>query len=354
MSIPKITLTMLGANASGKTAFLLGMYMTLHRGIGGYGIITKDRDDHYDLRKAWATLNTQGEFPPPNGVDPIEHNFIFRYGFDPLLDLDVLDFRGNAGLESARGASASADVTQLRARLRKSDSVYIALDSEAVGQWIRRGCKEETTPWAEDIAEFGSYVSEAAQAQRKDGRPGISLVVLLTKADRLPDITGLSKGDASVKATDNLENLLEVAFYPGVTTLVCPIQLGNLGPAPTKPGQAHRIDPSRMDPRFLHKPVIFSLMHYLSEQVVIDSVRLERAEADQAAAREEVERLQNAYLGFGSWFNSKQIRDVGGQIDEGMRGAREINAGLASARERADQLMSELNGLPIIKDGKRL
>src|SRR5271154_2857507 len=240
MGTPKITLTMLGANASGKTAFLLGMYMTLHRGIGGYGIITKDRDDHYDLRKAWETLNTRGEFPPPNGVDPIEHTFAFRYGFEPLLDLNVLDFRGNAGLEPARGANASADVTMLRNRLRKSDSIYIALDGEAVGQWINRGCKEEMTSWAEDIAEFGSYVSEAVQAQRKDGRPGVSLAVLLTKADRLPDITGLSKGDASMKATDNLGNLLKVAFQPGVTTLVCPIQLGNLGPPPATSGQTHR------------------------------------------------------------------------------------------------------------------
>jgi hypothetical protein len=354
MGIPKITLTMLGANASGKTAFLLGMYMTLHMGISGYGMITKDRDDHYDLRKAWETLHDQGEFPPPNGVDPIEHNFIFRHEFDPLLDLNVLDFRGNAGLESARGTSANADVMMLRTRLGKSDSIYIALDGEEVGQWIKRGCRKEETSWAADIADFGSYVSDAVQAQRKDGRPGISLVVLLTKADRLPDITGLTKGDASMKATDNLENLLKVAFYPGVTTLVCPVQLGNLGPTPARSGKAHHIDPRRLDPRFLHRPVIFSLMHYLTEQVAIDSVQLGRVEAGQAAARSEAERLRNAYLGWGSLFNSSRIRDAGNQIDEAMRRASEINAGLASARERADQLMSELSGLPIIKDGKRL
>jgi hypothetical protein len=355
MSIPKITLTMLGATGSGKTAFLLGMYMTLHAGVHGYVMITQDRDDHYPLREAWKELRTHGELPRPTDNKPIQHQFIFKHEFNPLLHLDVLDFRGNAGLEPAKTAGAHADVAMLRERLRKSDSIYIALDGEQVGEWINRGCLQENTDWAGEINEFSSYIIEAVQAQRDSGRPGVSLVVLLTKADRFPAITGMTRGDASERATEYLENLVKPAFYPGVTTLVCPVSLGDLGPTPSSAqSQAHRVDPRNVDPRFLHRPVIFSLMHYLTEQVALDSVRLGRVETQQADAQAEIGQLRDAFLGFGSLFNSGRIREATSRMESSMASAQSLNAALATARERAGQLMAELNGMPIIKDGKRL
>jgi hypothetical protein len=356
MSTPKITLTLLGATGSGKTAFLLGMYMTLHAGVHGYNMLTQDRDDHFDLREAWKLLRTQGELPPPNDVKPIQHHFVFNHEFDPLLHLDVLDFRGNAALERARTAGANADVSLLRDRLRTSDSIYIVLDGEQVGQWINRGCRPETTDWADDINYFSSFVGEAVQTQRKAGRPGVSLVVLITKADRLPAITGLKKADAALRAADNMENLVKPAFYPGVSALICPVQIGDLGPTPSQlaVGTAHRVDPSKVDPRFLHMPVVFSLMHYLTEQVVLDTVRLGDTEARGSAAQAEAEQLRDAFLGFGSLFNSTRIKEATDRIDASKTSAESIKSALASARERAGQLMAELAGLPIIKDGKRL
>jgi hypothetical protein len=355
MSTPKITLTLLGATGSGKTAFLLGMYMTLHAGVHGYSMITQDRDDHYDLREAWKLLRAQGELPQPNDVKPIQHNFIFKHEFDSLLHLDVLDFRGNAGLERARSAGANADVAVLRDRLRVSDSIYIVLDGEQVGEWINRGCREEAIDWAEDVNDFSSYVGAAVQAQRSAGRPGVSLVVLITKADRLPAITRLKKVEAAQRAADNLENLVRPAFYDGVSALICPVQLGDLGPTPPSTGgKANRVDPSKVDPRFLHMPVVFSLMHYLTEQVALDSVRLGDVQARGSAAQAEVGQLRDALLGFGALFNSGKIREATDRMDSSRASAESIRSTLATARERASQLMAELAGLPIIKDGKRL
>jgi hypothetical protein len=355
MSIPKVTLTMLGASGSGKTTFLLAMYMTLHAGVHGYAMITADRDDHYDMRDAWRTLKNQGEMPMGTGDQPIQHNFIFKHDFDSLMHLDVLDFRGAAGLERAKSAGAKADVAQLRARLNKSDSIYIALDGESVGEWINRGCRREAEEWNEDINDFSSYVRDAVDTQRSAGRPAISLVVLITKADRLPAITGMDKGPACVVATDHLINLVEVAEKPGVTTLVCPVQLGDLGPTPvSKAGQPNRIDPQKMDPRFLHRPVIFSLMHYLTEQATNDSVRLAGIETQQAEARAEMQKMRDSFLGFGDLVNSRKIKDAARQIDEDMESAKSLTDSMANARDRADQLMAELKGLPIIQNGQRL
>jgi hypothetical protein len=355
MSIPTITLTMLGANGSGKTAFLLGMYMSLHSGVHGYSMITQDRDDHYDLRDAWRLLKRQGELPPPNGQTPIQHHFLFKHDFESLLHLDVEDFRGNAGLERANSPGAHADVAQLRTRLRNSDSIYIALDGEDVGGWIKRGCAKETTDWAEDIYDFNSYVKEAADAQRNSGRPPVSVVILITKADRLPAITGLTKGEASEKAADNLDRLVDAAFMPGVTALICPVQIGDLGPTPSlSSGQAHKVDPSKLDPRYLHKPVLFSLMHYLTEQISTDSIRLSSIENQQAAARQEMTQLRDAWFGLGGFFHSDRIQAASRRLDADVESARSISAGLATARERAGQLMAELDMLPIVKDGKRL
>jgi len=355
MSIPKITLTMLGAPGSGKTTFLLAMYMTLHAGVHGYVMITADRDDHYDMRDAWRTLKNQGEMPQMTSDRPRQHNFIFKHDFDSLMQLDVLDFRGAAGLERANSAGAKADVAQLRERLKKSDSIYIALDGESIGEWINRGCHREDEEWNEDINDFSDYVRVAVDAQRSAGRPAVSLVILITKADRLPAITGMDKGAACLLATDHLTNLVEVAEKPGVTTLVCPVQLGDLGPTPApKPGQPNRIDPRKMDPRFLHRPVIFSLMHYLTDQVANDSVQLAEIQAQQAEATAEVQKMRDRWLGWGELLSKGKIKDATRQINDDMESAKSLSDSMASARDRADQLMAELKGLPIIQNGQRL
>jgi hypothetical protein len=104
----------------------------------------------------------------------------------------------------------------------------------------------------------------------------------------------------------------------------------------------------------MHLPVIFSLMHYLTEQSTLDSVRLGQEENRRAAAQAEMGNLRDAFFGFGSLINGRVLKDLAGQLDASMASSQSISAAMATARERADQLMAELDAVPIIKDGKRL
>src|SRR5271155_5773064 len=109
---------MLGTPASGKTTFLLGMYMTLHAGVHGYTMITTERNRHLDLRDEWQAFKNQGVLPSLTGTDPIQYDFIFRQRLNSLMHLDVLDFRGRAIRSQAN--SAATDAARIRERLPTS------------------------------------------------------------------------------------------------------------------------------------------------------------------------------------------------------------------------------------------
>src|SRR5216683_6066403 len=136
MSIPKITLTMLGASGSGKTLFLHGMYATLSAGIAGFFMYTRDPDDDLDMMDVWRMLCKKGELPPATPVDePNRYDFVFKRGFESLLGFDCVDFRG--GVTDGKAGSA-ADVDEIRKRLLETDSIYLVLDGGHVAEWILR------------------------------------------------------------------------------------------------------------------------------------------------------------------------------------------------------------------------
>src|SRR5262249_54193366 len=124
----------LGTTGSGKSTYLLGMYAVMSAGLQDYFLYAEDADQDLDLSDAWDLLCDTGELPPANNVDEYrEFSFVFKQGVTPLLGIDWMDYRG--GAVSARGDSAE-DVGMLRARLEQSDSVYLVVDGEQLGNWL--------------------------------------------------------------------------------------------------------------------------------------------------------------------------------------------------------------------------
>src|SRR5690242_3163575 len=99
----KMTVTMLGPANSGKSTFLLGMYAILSGGDHGYFMHAAEADQDLDLSEAWDALIDDGILPPPTAETfERQYDFVFKYGFSSILEIDWLDYRGGAIADRAR------------------------------------------------------------------------------------------------------------------------------------------------------------------------------------------------------------------------------------------------------------
>ncbi|WP_328708426.1 hypothetical protein OHB01_15095 [Microbispora hainanensis] len=345
MGVSKITVTMLGPSHSGKTTFMYGMYATLSAGIEGYFLNAKDPDKDLDLMDNWDLLCDEGQLPPPTADVPISYEFVFKHGVRSLVDIDWMDFRGGATVERAGAPESLSDVVKLRERLKESDSIYLVLDGRYVGEWIKDGAPATVTRGPMKVSHLSNHISRTVEERINAGLPAPSLVVLITKIDVLAEITGMPKKDAIFRAMDNLQNLVPIAFSEGVTTLICPVQLGDFGI-----GDHRKVDPAKLDVRYMHKPIIFSLLYDINCRIARDSRRLEELRARGQATEGELEQLRAGF--WNGFFKRSQIAE---RID-GLGGIRaaveEVSQELETARTRVDQLWKELNTLRIVEDGK--
>jgi len=341
MTTPDLTLTMLGTTSSGKTTFLLGMYDILSTGVHGYFTFTEDPDQGVDLRDAWDLLVDEGELPPPNVADSSKYyRFVFNHGFTPLVTIDWMDYRGGA-LDDRK--DSGADVSELRTRLERSDSIYLVLDGGSVAVWLDDPSKLAVIHKRLKVQAMSSQVLQAVTNRKKSGLPNPSLAVLITKADLLrgPD---RSVGQALAKVVEGLPQLLPVVWAEGVTTFVCPVKVGDFGANSTGV-----VDVSTIDPVGLHRPLIFSLMHYLSEGLGAHEAQLARATAGHSETEQQIATLSQ---GFRAYFRGRQVIQLRGVADSYWQAIAAGQRDIRSDQDLITQLSQELAGHPIIRDGK--
>ena len=256
MTAPDLVLTTLGAANSGRSIFLLGMYDILSAGLHGYFTFTEDPDQAVDLRDAWDLLTDEGELPPPNATDNSKHyRFVFSHGFTPLVTIDWMDYRGGA-LDDRR--DSGSDVLELRARLERSDSIYLVLDGGSLASWLDDPVKRTVVQKKLKVQAMSSQVLQAVTNRKQNGLPLPSLAVLITKVDLLRG-ADRSVGQALATVVHGLPELLPVVWADGVTALICPVKVGDFGANSTG-----IVNVSTIDPVGLHRPMIFSLMHYFA------------------------------------------------------------------------------------------
>jgi hypothetical protein len=197
---------------------------------------------------------------------------------DDLLSFSWTDYRGEA-MNGRSDDPDHADTADLLARLEASDSIYVVVDGFAVRDPITPG----NVLHVDDQVRAGrlSFLMEhTLRKRRESGRPYPSIVVLVTKADMI------NKGDDGRDAVmgrvvADVRQLLPPCFGEGTTTLVCLVELGTFGHA-----DAEIVDPALVRPRWLHKPLLFSLMDYLFRE----HAEYQAAIENEAQRKEELDR----------------------------------------------------------------
>ncbi|MFJ4846350.1 MULTISPECIES: hypothetical protein [unclassified Streptomyces] len=347
MRVPRITLTMLGATGSGKTTFLHGMYATLSSGIKGYFLYASDPDVDLDLAEAWEELCEDGTLPQPTAEVPTGFDFRFLHGVLPLLEIDCMDFRGGAGTQRGNREDSPADVAMLRSRIAASDAVLLILDGQHVARWIADGAQPNLNPAADPmkIARFSRAINGVIGERLEAGEPAPSLVVVVTKADLLSKVTGMSTREALTIAAKNLGNLVPVAVSEGVSAMLCPVQLGTFNGA-----RETTVDPGSINPKNLHNPVIFALLHYLTEGITRHEQQIRQISGQIDDQSRELAGLSSG--AFGGLFKRSQIQEGSNRLREWQGELDNMQEEVREARRRAELLAMELRHMPIYRSGK--
>lgn len=349
MSVPRITLTMLGATGSGKTTYLHGMYATLSSGVNGYFMYASDPDVDLDLAEAWGELCTEGTLPLPTAEVPTSWDFRFLHGVLPLLEIDCMDFRGGASTQRGNREDSPEDIALLRARIAVSDAVFLVLDGQHVAQWIADGAhgnrNRATDPMK--IAGLSRAISGVVGERLEAGEPAPSLVILVTKADLISQGTGMTVREALAVAGKNLANLVPVVASEGVSAMLCPVQLGKF------PGAAlSTVDPGAVNPKNLHQPIIFALLHYLTEGIVRHEDQIRQISGQMDEQSQELARLSAG--AFGGFFKRGMIQAGGQRLHDWQNQLARTRDEVSESRRRVDLLAEQLRGMAKYRSGKLL
>lgn len=335
-------MTMLGTTRSGKSTYLLGMYAILSAGLNNYFVRTEDPDQDLDLSDAWDLLCDNGELPPPTtSGDYRNYGFVFSHQLTSLISIDCADYRGGALADRAEN---NEDVGLLHQRLEASDSIYLVLDGERIGDWLAGDLSDHDVQRKLKIARMTQHVQRAVEARQARGLPAPSIVLLITKADVVKEKNG-SLGPALRRAAENLERLVPVAYQQGVTALICPVQLGRFGS-----GNHEQIDTALIDPVGVHRPLIFTLMHFLTEGIEAHQDELRELKAQRDAATAEALRLRTGFMN--GLFRRGAIRRNEDDARDYEADWNRVGRDLGARGDRIAQLAAELKGQYIVVDGK--
>jgi hypothetical protein len=263
---------------------------------------------------------------------------MFLDGLRPLLGIDWLDYRGGALTEDSSG---SRDVRAVLDRLNTSDSVYLVVDGGYLAEPVTNSNRLGVTQ-AAGLRRMTNLLQAAVDKRDKAGEGPPSIVILVTKADLIPP----ERLDPLDPLVEDLRSVLGIAFSAGLTTLVCPVMLGDFGQDP-----GAKVSPADIDPHLLYLPIIFSLAEYMRQLA-------EAAKHATAQQRERIDQLRSLEAGLSSGigriFRRADIGNAKRDADRAQSELDDLNLVRDAASRRATDLFDELRGVPIFRDGEEI
>lgn len=338
-----ITVTMLGPTGSGKTTYLHGMFAHFALGDGVYGMFERDWDRGLDLERGWRALTDEGVLPEATDENPQFYEFVVQRGSHAVVDLHWSDFRGGALFSRT---AQHADVATLQQRLTASDSIHLVLD----GGVLAAADLSATAGLANRLGapRMSGAVRQAIDTRATQGLPLPSVVVLVTKADRIVTAGNGGPGvDRLAEVVDAVVDMLPILRHADVTSMVCPVRVGWFGQA------TGQVDPATVAPHWLHQPVLFTAHHHCvveerGHRAVLDELD-RRIAADGDALRALLDRPLAAVL------DRRERRELTRAIESAQTRRTEVARARDTAAYWADALSTAIEpGVPIFHQGGRI
>lgn len=254
----EVKITMLGTEGAGKTCYILGLYATMQFGLQGFTLSTTDMDEDLRLTSAWENMvEEEGEdrWPPPTGMEPTQYEFDFSYGLRRLISFDWLDYRGGAMLDS----STSTDVQTLMKRLEQSTCLFLCVSGEHLREEGLSDTKLQSKARRAGVHRMNLFLNNLAQ-NLKDHQKPFPIVIVITKYDLCQ-----KRGRAVI---DDLKRMFSTLFVPNHDWLImiCPVSLGK--------ELEENSDTGKIEPKFLHLPLVFALYAKFREYMMTEQERV--------------------------------------------------------------------------------
>ena len=251
---PVVTITTLGATASGRTTGLLGAYATLSAPEGDFRVVAAEAAVDEALCRGWRSLVGSGRLPADDAV-PGSLELHLLAGTVPVLGIDRVDHQVLPDDADPLSAGPEGLSDGLSERLVASDSVHVVLDGRFLVDAVTGGTRRSILRHS-GLARLVPVLADAWSERAARRLPRPSVVVQVTKSDLIPPW----RRPTVDPLVQDVRMLLEVCFDEGLDTAVCPGSVGRLG---LQPGS--RVDPEVLRPRGLHLPMLYALAHFVEQ-----------------------------------------------------------------------------------------
>lgn len=261
----RLRLTMLGTTNTGKTCFMLAMHAVGQsgRGLQGFTLRAKNRDENIKLTNEWRTLRTTTGVDrwPPNTTEAnfVDHTFEFCYGFDPLAEFAWLDYRGSA----LAAFGADPDTKALVEDATASDGIILCVPGAffTIPLHASEDDLEEVREKAE-VDAMNHLLEDAVRTHRQRQNRPFPIIIAITKFDVCAEARRLSNGALDEPGIlEDVQQLFRVPFMPGQNcqVLIAPVSLGDeLAQSP---------ETGRIRPRNMDLPIVFMYFAHLQAEI---------------------------------------------------------------------------------------
>ncbi|WP_436531849.1 hypothetical protein [Actinoplanes sp. HUAS TT8] len=338
MTVPTITITMVGGQHSGKTVFLHALYAMLSAGVDELALLTVDPDQDTLMMRAWLGMKERGIRLTATDGEQRKYRFWLTDGFDTIADLDIVDFRGSAMI-----AASGPDAPVFRERLVGSDCIVMVLN----GEHLRAHLAGSPGSYSEELRQIGTNVRRALRDRHDAGRPDPSLIVMITKADLLHGLGGATLRETMTRIEQELPDLVTVIGVPGATVLVCPVTVGDIGE------REDTFTAADVRPRHMERPLIYALVRLLEAEIARRTAALPPAPIVPVSASPPRMTLVRAMTSLLS-AQLRWARAAAPALPPDLALTREAElAALAQVGELTTRLRSRLRGMTVFVDGER-
>ncbi len=280
-----LKVTLFGGTGQGKTTYTLALLYMMASGIDGFRIEAKDADTTTKYLNPWRDFVMARKWPNPTmGRREDEFRLLFQNEF--VTDFRWVDYQGGA---INVPSDESEEAAQLHADIQESNAVIIVADAHIIA----------TRPRIEaELLTSSAYIFNLLNSYKfrsPDAGTGISIALVLTKADILPD---------EYKAND-YALLYEKAreIFGGVTMFVQSLRAPNSKIAPwlypaailpvsivgdgnasvTDPGQGYDLATVKLDKSPLPMNVHYPFLYAIGNELDRNALTLEEQEQDLAS-----------------------------------------------------------------------
>ena len=249
--------TMLGESGSGKTCYLLGMYMSMNMDLEsiGYTIVASDAQVKKNLTSNYYKLedDMRGAGRFPDTTDNVQkYNFDLQYAFETILPFEWIDYPG-AFLDPTQVDTTDAQYKEVEKSIRESSTIFICIDGEnlvkgdinAKIRRVKRKCAARINP----------YLGELKEKLKREGSGLPPICIIVTKFDLC----------ASSVSRDDMRKIIEESFKPlfmsdDTLVAIVPVSLGNDITDDDYKGE--------LEPVNIHLPILFGINFALNEVIL--------------------------------------------------------------------------------------